>query len=462
MITIASTSEAAREQGLRLCADDVRETAAFGRRIGFAPATIVCLPRLSGALGRAIAVQCDATLPLGGCVKSRSVLGYLHGLAQAALGTTVSHPKEIFDRLARTLEGVVLATASSGSHARAVVALRDMVARHGVRAPVMLAVSSDISDAKMRALSADDVETFVDFDAADEAIRRRAEGEPNLLYLPADPDEIHPRGRTPSAMWPLRALAGAVAEALDWTAAHGVARLDYYVAASGGTTAAATLGYAHVAEPSDVDLRVIVVGDRAGAPFIHSLRSGGAIETPVAPPVARINGLAQRRANALAVTIALQSPPQRLALTSLAAVRAAARFTQWETGVVLEAAGAAALAAAMSDAVHANRDEVSLRLGALAPADAIVSPAELDALGISSAAFARGRGGLGPRPASPADAFDTLTICHSGGAWIAQDVAHAARCLQSLMPAQAEARAAYARLIDYCRRMDPAVASGGS
>ncbi|GHJ42890.1 hypothetical protein Cs7R123_02320 [Catellatospora sp. TT07R-123] len=133
----------------------------------------------------------DAALPLGGSSKARVVAGLVQAAAEAhtaRTGRPVGDLRELFD-------GVTLLAASTGSHARAVAALAELLAtKHNAQVTCEFFVSRDIPDGKLATLvAAGPVIRCADFNDATAAAHRRerelAGRGLRAVFLACDPDE---------------------------------------------------------------------------------------------------------------------------------------------------------------------------------------------------------------------------------------------------------------------------------
>jgi len=147
-------------------------------------------PTLSALLGQPALLVVDAALPLGGSSKARSLAGTLQGALEARAerdGRSGCTPAQLF-------EGVTLITASTGSHARAVVALASWIEQAvGARPSCELFVSADITAVKLAALRRAGAVTICrDFNEATGAASAReaelARAGQRAVFLPCDPE----------------------------------------------------------------------------------------------------------------------------------------------------------------------------------------------------------------------------------------------------------------------------------
>ena len=151
---------------------------------------VLYAPTLSALLGQPALLVVDAALPLGGSGKARSLAGTLQGALEARAerdGRSGCTPAQLF-------EGVTLITASTGSHARAVVALASWIEQAvGARPPCELFVSADITAVKLAALRRAGAVTICrDFNEATGAASAReaelARAGQRAVFLPCDPE----------------------------------------------------------------------------------------------------------------------------------------------------------------------------------------------------------------------------------------------------------------------------------
>jgi threonine dehydratase/8-oxo-dGTP pyrophosphatase MutT (NUDIX family) len=329
------------------------------------PPVFVEAPRLSEELGHRVVLQLEATLPPARSGKIRSVASLVWHAARSVLASPDGARLSIHDALAEAFAGRTLVTASTGSHARAVVELARWLRARGIDVETRLFVSSDVSPEKTRALAGTIVVVPGDFSAATDVAladcaRRSAAGE-RCMFLPTDPtDDVDPEGRF-SGSDGLAGFATTAGDALAWIAEQhrrsGLAtpRVDaMYIPTSGGATWAACR--AHVAAEDALGARdaqigeVIGVGDAAANPVRASFEAGRLVEVdPFAP--GHISGLAQRRMSPVAFDL-VRDLSVRVESGSEAFIPRARALVFADIGLDAEPAGAITIAYALQQAAR--------------------------------------------------------------------------------------------------------------
>ncbi|RZU50936.1 threonine dehydratase [Krasilnikovia cinnamomea] len=338
---------------------------AFLRRDLAVPAApVIAAPLLSEVLEEPAALVLDATLPLGGSTKARVVAGASYATLESAAER--GEPTDLATRFA----GVTLLAASTGSHARSVAALADLLRRRGARdVTCEFFVSADIPASKLELLTAaGTVVRCADFnDATDRAVAREAElsrQQRPAVFLACDPDH---RLNTAFGLSGMDGAAGFATLLLDvvdavrndW-AALGLAEPrvgELWIPTSGGATLSACTALLTRLPGGPVDA-ITGVYDVAAPCLPHTLSAGG--PAPVDWRHA-INGLAQPHAAPGAVDV-LRATPVPLLGVSLAAARLAQPLIALDAGLWPEPAGAASVGARLVQAFAAGGPEFGRRL----------------------------------------------------------------------------------------------------